>query len=225
MSEFEDRRSRADPAELIADPLERAKREAENGIRQFKEGLSVIRCHTGEAGKPFQLNQTLILELHLAGLIGVHALAGTYRNTPVTIGKSGHVPPKHTEIPDLVADMCRWVNDRWDDFEAIELAAYVLWRLNWIHPFADGNGRTARIIAYVVLSTKLGYVLPGSPTIPEQIAEDKAPYYTSLEEADDSWKREIVALSGMEAMIERMLERQLEGASRPEQGRTESGGS
>lgn len=213
MSEFEDRRSRADPAELIADPLERARREAENGVRQFKEALTIIRRHTEGADRPFRLNQALILELHLAGLNGVHALAGTYRNTPVTIGKSGHIPPKHTEIPDLVADMCGHVNERWEGFEAVELAAYVLWRINWIHPFADGNGRTARIVSYVILSVKLGYVLPGSPTIPEQIARDKAPYYRFLEEADDSWKRGLVALSGMVAMIEEMLERQLRGAT------------
>ena len=50
-------------------------------------------------------------------------------------------------------------------------------------------------------------------TTPEQIASDKAPYYKALEKADDSWKREIVALSGMDAMLDRMLKRQLEDAN------------
>jgi hypothetical protein len=35
------------------------------------------------------------------------------------------------------------------DATAIHLAAYLMWRLNWIHPFADGNGRTARMTSYV----------------------------------------------------------------------------
>jgi Fic family protein len=46
----------------------------------------------------------------------------------------------------------------------IHLAAYLMWRLNWIHPFADGNGRTSRIISYVVLSIRAGAILPGTPT-------------------------------------------------------------
>jgi Fic family protein len=43
--------------------------------------------------------------------------------------------------------MCDYVNDRWAEASAVHLCAYVLWRLNWIHPFGDGNGRTARAIA------------------------------------------------------------------------------
>ena len=57
------------------------------------------------------------------------------------IGKSSHMPPRHVEVPDHVTDMCSYVNDHWEDQNATHLAAYVLWRMNWIHPFADGNGR------------------------------------------------------------------------------------
>lgn len=144
MSEYEDRHSKADPAELINDPEEKARREAENGVRQYKRALEIIRSHVGESEAPFRLNQGIILELHREALSGIHALAGTYRNTPVHIGKSSHVPPRSTEVPDLVYEMCRYVNDHWDDRNAVHLAAYLLWRMNWIHPFADGNGRTAR---------------------------------------------------------------------------------
>ena len=85
--------------------------------------------------------------------------------------------------------------------------------MNWIHPFADGNGRTARVVSYVVLSTKLNSLLPGTPTIPDQIAADKRRYYTAFEESDESWKREILALSRMEAMLEGMLAQQLRNAT------------
>jgi Fic family protein len=111
-------------------------------------------------------------------------------------------------VPDLVGGMCAYVNQNWNERNAIQLAAYILWRMNWIHPFADGNGRTARIVSYVVLSTKLNSVLPGAPTIPEQIAADKRPYYGALEWADESWKREILAISRMEEMLESMLANQ-----------------
>lgn len=205
----DDRHSKADPVELIIDPDQKARREAENGVRQFKAALEIIKSHILEPDKSFRLTQALILRLHEKALAGIHPLAGTYRNTPVFIGKSNHVPPPHLEVPDYVAEMCNYVNTNWDERNAIQLSAYVLWRMNWIHPFADGNGRTARVVSYVVLSIKLNSLLPGTPTIPDQIAVDKQPYYAELENADASWKHERLALSGMEAMLERMLAQQL----------------
>ncbi|WP_271571569.1 Fic family protein [Bradyrhizobium sp. CCBAU 11386] len=82
-----------------------------------------------------------------------------------------------------IEHLCDYINDNWS-MSAVHLAAYVLWRLNWIHPFADGNGRTARAVSYVVMSIKLDSLLPGAPTIPEQIAGNKKPYYDALEAAD-----------------------------------------
>lgn len=189
-------------------PDEKAQREAENGVRQFKETLEIVRESIGTAEKQFRLTQSTILRLHQKALEGIHPLAGTYRNSPVYIGKSSHYPPPHIEVPDLVADMCAYVNANWH-MSAIHLAAYLLWRMNWIHPFADGNGRTARVVSYLVLSVKLRSVLPGAPTIPDLIAADKTPYYKALEGADDSWKRGIVAVADMEEMLENMLAIQL----------------
>jgi Fic family protein len=123
------------------------------------------------------------MELHKAALDGLHPLAGTFRNTPVKIQGSGHQPPEAAFVPDYVQSMCEYVNDNWATKTAVHLAAYVLWKMNWIHPFADGNGRTARAISYVVLSVKLDSLLPGSPTIPDQIATNKQPYYKALESA------------------------------------------
>jgi hypothetical protein len=57
--------------------------------------------------------------------------------------------------------LCEYINENWKK-SAVHLAAYVLWKMNWIHPFADGNGRTARAVSYVVLSIKLDSLLPGT---------------------------------------------------------------
>lgn len=209
----EDRHSRADPVEFIADPEEKARREAENGVRQFKEALEIIRSSIKKGDEsPFKLTQSIILQLQQKALAGIHPLAGTYRNSPVYIEKSDHFPPPYTDVADLIGDMCGYVNTNWH-MSAIHLAAYILWRMNWIHPFADGNGRTARVVSYVVLSVKLDSVLPGTPTIPDLIAADKRPYYRALESADDSWKRGIVAVADMEAMLEGMLAQQLLSAT------------
>lgn len=96
-----DRHSQAETVELIADPIEKARREAENGVRQFNAALEFIRQHI-RPDTNFRLTQAIILELHHEALQGIHALAGTYRNSSVSIGKSNHLPPRHLEVPDLV---------------------------------------------------------------------------------------------------------------------------
>ena len=63
--------------------------------------------------------------------------------------------------------MCDYVNDNFASKTGIHLAAYVMWRLNWIHPFVDGNGRTSSAASYFVLCMRAGNVLPGKKTIPE----------------------------------------------------------
>jgi len=208
-----DRHSRADPVELITDPIEKAQREAENGVRQYLAAREIIGAAIADPDHKFQLKQSVLLTLHQKALDGIHPLAGTYRNSAVYIEKSDHFPPHQSEVPDHVADMCAYVNDNWDSRSAIQLAAYILWRMNWIHPFADGNGRTARMVSYLILSIKIKALLPGTPTIPDQIAADKTPYYDALEIADGAWKRGQLHLSEMELMLEGMLAQQLLSAT------------
>jgi Fic family protein len=205
-----DRHSVAEQLDLITDPKEKARREAENGLRQFNLAVEIIRDHVKEAEKPFRLRSSTILRLHKEALDGIHLLAGTFRNTAVKIGGSGHQPVDAFLVPEETEHLCEYVNDNWDTGSALHLGAYVLWRVNWIHPFADGNGRTARTVSYVVLSIKLDGLLPGVPTIPDQIASDKNPYYEALEVADEAWKKTgKIDVSKLETMIGAMLAKQL----------------
>jgi Fic family protein len=219
-----DRHSIAETAAVLTDADEIARREAANGIRQFNLALEIIRTHVKDAERPFRLRSSVILRLHKAALDGLHPLAGTWRNTPVKIGGSGHQPPDEAFVSEEVELMCDYVNDHWNDMNAVHLCAYVLWKLNWIHPFSDGNGRTARAVAYVVLSIKLDSLLPGAPTIPEQIAGDKTPYYTALESADLGLKSSHVDVSNLENMLEGMLAKQLLSAAKEASGGTGSEG-
>ena len=207
----ENRDTKADQVLLISDPDEIAIRESENGVRQYRAARAVIaRFINAPTQRP--LNQAIILDMHKEALDGIHPLAGTYRNTAVEIGKSKHLPPRHAEVADHVADMCAFVNGNWDKAPTF-LAAYVLWRVNWIHPFADGNGRTARILSYMVLSMRMESILPGTPTVPDQIAEDKEPYYKALESSDAHWAvSERLRIAEMEVLIDGMLQVQLRNA-------------
>jgi Fic family protein len=209
-----DRHSIADTPFVLTDPNEIARREAENGIRQFNLALEMIRTHVKDAERPFKLRSSIILRLHQAALEGLHPLAGTWRNTPVKIGGSGHQPPEAPFVSEEVEHMCEYVNDNWAGSSAMHLCAYVLWRLNWIHPFSDGNGRTARAVSYVVLSIKLDSLLPGAPTIPDQIAGDKKPYYEALEVADKHFAAGRADVSDLEKLLNPMLAKQLLNAAK-----------
>jgi len=217
-----DRHSIAETAVTLTDPDDIARREAENGLRQFNLALEIIREHVKEPERPFRLRSSTILRLHQAALDGLHPLAGTWRNTAVKIGGSGHQPPEAAFVSEEVELMCEHVNQTWSDATAVHLCAYVLWKLNWIHPFSDGNGRTARAVAYVVLSAKLDSLLPGAPTIPEQIASDKTPYYKALEAADRSLKESgQIDVSKLEEMLEAMLAQQLVNAAKEASGQAD----
>ncbi|MBO9575859.1 MAG: Fic family protein [Sphingobium sp.] len=197
----------AEPS-LLNDPDEIAVRESENAVAQFDRVLDMID-EVARGTRPFRLRASMILDLHRIALDGLSAYAGNFRPSEIEIGKSKHVPPAAHLVAGLVEEMCEYVMDNLDSAEALHLCAYVMWRLNWIHPFTDGNGRTSRALAYFVLCGKVGYLLPGSQTVPEQIAADRTPYYLALEEADRHWESGKLDLSVLEELLDQCLATQL----------------
>lgn len=204
------RHSRASEAELISDPIAKAEAEALNGLRQFDAGRALI--HTALDRGSFKLRLSHFLGLQREALAGISSYAGNFRPAGVEIEGSKHQPPGAHLVPELVEELCDYVNDNWAEKSAIHLAAYVMWRLNWIHPFADGNGRTSRVTSYVVLCIRLGSDLPGLPTIPDQITNNRHPYFEALDAADEAWRAGRIDLSQMEELVSAMLAKQLHGA-------------
>jgi Fic family protein len=204
----EDRHSEALEVELIADPDQKAHQEAKNGLRQFDSAIEQIEYCT-QPEHPFKLRPSAIMSLNRLALDGLSSYAGIYRPAGIAIKGSKHTPPASHLVPELVEEMCDYVNLNWDR-SPIHLASYVLWRLNWIHPFVDGNGRTTRTISFVVLCVRLGYRVPGTNTIPEQISRDKNPYYKALELADSADANEKkIDVSAMETLVGELLAKQL----------------
>lgn len=77
--------------------------------------------------------------------------AGAYRRGEVRIAGSRHVPPPAYDVPALMGELLGAINDNPDEYSTVELAAAVLHGLVHIHPFYDGNGRVARLLANLVL--------------------------------------------------------------------------
>jgi Fic family protein len=209
MAERNQRHSHALEPDLIADPKLKAEAEAKNGLRQYDVGIRIIETAIERGTAEFKLRPSTILALHREALSGISSYAGLWRPAGVEIQGSKHTPPGAHLVPELVENMCDYVNEQWRDATAIYLAAYLMWRLNWIHPFADGNGRTARMTSYVVMSIKIGGVLAGTPTIPEQIVDNRVPYFDALDEADEAFKKDQIDVSKMEEFLASLLANQL----------------
>jgi len=149
------------------------------------------------------------MTLNRFALEGLSGYAGIYRPAGIAIKGSKHTLPPAYMVAELVEELCDYVNSNWDR-SPLHLASYILWRLNWVHAFVDGNGRTTRAASFVVLSVRLGYRVPGAPTIPEQIAQDKTPYYKALELADLAFEQEKkIDVSVMEGLVSSLLANQL----------------
>ena len=157
----------------------------------------------------FRLRPSTLIELNRLAVVGLVAAPGAFRAGEMTIDGSRHRPPQSQDVPNHVDDLCDYITENWSKCSPVHLAAFVLWRLNWIHPFEDGNGRTARAASYLALCAKLGQKLPGTRTIPEVIAADKAPYYAALEAADALWKTGKLDLSQTEQLLTSCLAAQL----------------
>lgn len=138
----------------------------------------------------------------------IYRCAGYFRDDNVTIQYVKHQPPAHTTVPGLVNDMCEYVHANWDR-SPVHLASYLMWRINWIHPFFGGNGRTARAISYLILCAKVGFTLPGNKTIPELIVGSRTQYFDALQAADLSWEQKRLDVSAMEELMSNLLAEQL----------------
>lgn len=93
-------------------------------------------------------------------------------------GTPEYIPPEYTDIPTLLDELVEYVNTT-DDHPLI-IAAIVHYQLVTIHPFEDGNGRTARLMSGYILDLN-GYGFNGIGSLEEYFAYDPNEYYTSLQ--------------------------------------------
>jgi hypothetical protein len=108
--EERDRRdSRALEPELITDPQAKAVAEARNGFRQYDAAIGTI--HSALDRGSFKLRPSLILGLQREALAGISSYAGNYRPGGVAIEGSKHEPVGAHLVPELIEDMCDYVND------------------------------------------------------------------------------------------------------------------
>ncbi len=201
-----------EPHQLFDTPEQKADLEARNGLLQFDEVKKLVAESVGG----FKLTPELLLRLQYLAIRDIYTCAGKFRTGAVYLLRSDpdpnlHQPPPWKQVVPLVDQMCEYINTHFN-MPAIHLAAYVMWRHNWIHPFFGGNGRVSRALSYFVLCARLGYYLPGSPTVPQQIADvpkNRDRYYRALQAADASDRNGRFDVAMMEELVSDCLAAQL----------------
>lgn len=103
--------------------------------------------------------------------------AGRYRNANIIIGGAKHTPPDALQVPHQMRALISWLKSQKEKIHILELAALLHHKLVHIHPFFDGNGRTAR------LSMNLLLMQAGYPLV-IILKNDRKKYYNVLDKAD-----------------------------------------
>lgn len=93
-------------------------------------------------------------------------------------GVPEYIPPEYSEIPGLLDELVEYVNTT-DDHPLI-VAAVVHYQLVTIHPFEDGNGRTARLLSGYIMD-RGGYGFGGIGSLEEYFAYDTGAYYNAIQ--------------------------------------------
>lgn len=166
------------------DPVLYARIQEQNLLRQYDLLTNCVEITLAKGIEAF--DKYTLWALNAAAVANIAQHGGRFRKQPIYVGN--HVPPHFKEVPDLVDEFLSVIHETWMiDTHPTMLPAYALWRLNWIHPFIEGNGRTARAACYLLMCVRFGALLPGKKIVPERIRENRAPYYGALQAADLNW--------------------------------------
>lgn len=155
---------------------------AGKGLREHLEAINhkeAIDFIKDIAQKKEPISERVLLDIHA---IVLHSIdkdnAGKYRRVPVIISGSKHIPPQPYLLQPKMDELFQWYEANKDSMHPVVLAAQMHEKLVSVHPFIDGNGRTARLLMNLILMQH-GYPIANI----KGDNETRRRYYETLEEA------------------------------------------
>jgi len=168
--------------EVVAGARFPGKERDELEVRHHYRALEEMERLAGE-GKP--LTEGQLRRLHGLVMTGQPKLT-PYRDGQNVIRNSRtreivYMPPEAKAVPGLMADLVAWINRQLQGGDLLVplIAALAHYQFATIHPYYDGNGRTARLLANLILH-KAGYGLKGIYSLDEYYARNLTGYYEAL---------------------------------------------
>ncbi|MDP3994970.1 MAG: Fic family protein [bacterium] len=167
---------------------------AENEILEVKNYLEALKL-VDESEKAFGTKE--ILNIHKTVTLGLidKNKVGMFRKSPVYvvnilasgIEKIIYTPPKFGMVEPLVDELVAWMNSK-DEIHPIIKAGIFHYQFVSIHPFVDGNGRSARLLTLLSLYQS-GYTFKKSLVLEDYYNNDRKRYYESLQTGKDFEER------------------------------------
>jgi Fic family protein len=192
------------------DPQLFTKIQEQNLLRQYDLLSNCIEIGLKKGIEAF--DKYTLWALNYTAVANIAQFGGRYREEPIYVGN--HRPPHFKEVPNLMDRFFSVVHENWTVIDhPTVIPAYALWRLNWIHPFVEGNGRTARAACYLLICLKHGQLLKGKKIVPERIRENRQPYYDALRAADQAWEQGDFNVTQLADYLSDLLKAQLTDAS------------
>jgi Fic family protein len=192
------------------DPALYARIQEQNLLRQYDLLSNCIEIGLKKGIEFF--DKYTLWALNYAAVSNISQFGGRFREEPIYVGN--HFPPHFKEVPNQTDRFFSVVPENWAILDhPTVLPGYALWRLNWIHPLIEGNGRTARAACYYLICLKQGRLLPGRKIVPERIRENREPYYAALRAADKAWDQGHFDVSELAEYLAGLLKAQLSEAA------------
>jgi Fic family protein len=167
-----------------------ATRKAKQEVLNYLDALDEVPAFAER--EPFISDDLLALHLTIStGTLDDPEDEGAFRRRQVVVANSatGEVvftPPPTEEVPNLVDGLLEWFGSaRAQELDPVIQAGVAHYRFVWIHPFADGNGRTARVLATLALY-KRGFDVKRFFTLDDYYDQDRRGYYAALRAVDQS---------------------------------------
>lgn len=159
-------------------------RDDERELLNYKKAMDFISKYLG---KDDPVSEGIVRELHkiiVKGVRGENADPGNYRKIQNYVVNSRtrevvYTPPAPLDVPHLMREFTEWVS-KVEDVSPILVAGIAQFQFVHIHPFIDGNGRTARLLSTLILY-KTGYDFKRLFTISEYYDKDRPAYYQAIQ--------------------------------------------
>lgn len=146
------------------------------------------------AGKGVELTPQRLCELNGRVLKDVPCdegvVLGEFRRHRVGVGT--YRAPAAADVPKLVEQFCKWINALGGDAERLDMIALSIIKaiaahlyIAWIHPFGDGNGRTARLVEFAILLSA-GVPSPAAHLLSNHYNATRSEYYRQLDRTSKS---------------------------------------
>lgn len=209
----------------VAELIDREMEKPQNPDAQYREILNIentmefIESFMDKGRFTTKIDHNLIREMHKHITKGLPVsdegdeTPGEYRRDFVAIANSNHTPPPPSDVFPYMDELFTFYNDHHPPKYDLIKIALSHHRFAWIHPFSNGNGRTVRLLTYVML-LNTGFRVGGSTHFWRMLnpaavfCSDRNLYYENLSEADTGTETGLLAwcryvLKGLKSELEK----------------------